>query len=344
MEDVRLADLWHDSLVKNGWNSQTALHVPFVLAKSTQQSYDRIISDIRVFCMKKDIVFPPVQSCDIADYLCHVAKKSDRPKSSLNSTMSALSALYHVLELPNPCNFHVKSLYTALIKTHTKKARVRTKVMPIEPFHVLFKSWKSNHELSIKFLRLKCISLLAFAYMLRPSDIAPKSVSYDSDSDSFSLFVFSRSQVIFSDDGSLTITFFAIKNDGSRDGFDVTIPPCDDIMLDPVCALKDYMCRTSNFVDGDSSPVFVSLNKPFKAISAATVGSILAESIALAGLDSSVFTPKCFRPSGATRAVDNGFEPDKVRRIGRWKTSSVFFEHYVFDKTPDQFSNVMFDV
>ena len=344
LEDVCLADIWKESLVsKAGWSEHSAACTPYAWAKSTQQSYDRVINDFRLFCCQNSYTFPPDSSHCIAEYLCYVAKKSDRPKSVLNGTMAALSALYNILELKNPCNFHVRMLYTALIKTHTRQPRLRTKVMPVEPFHILFESWKDNNELPVKMLRLKCIVLLALAFMLRPSDIAPKAMAYDCDSDSFKLFVFSRSQVTFSDEG-VRIMFFGIKNDSSRDGFEVCIPSCDNVKLDPVSALHVYMSKTKHLVSGDSHPVFIGLNRPYNAISAATVGSILAEAISLAGLDSSMFTPKCFRPSGATKAVECGFDPEKVRRLGRWKTSSVFFEHYVFDKTPDNFCNELFEV
>ena len=48
-------------------------------------------------------------------------------------------------------------------------------------------------------------------------------------------------------------------------------------------------------------------------------------------------------PSTATKAVDGGMDPDKVRRIGRWKTTSVFYEHYVFDRTPDEYIDNLFE-
>ena len=51
--------------------------------------------------------------------------------------------------------------------------------MPIAPFRQLFLSWEPNDELPIKQLHLKSITLLALTLMLRPSDIAPKSVTYN---------------------------------------------------------------------------------------------------------------------------------------------------------------------
>ena len=344
LEDIRLASLWKQALLDDGWSEQTASCAPHALAHSSHQSYDRYIKDLRAFCVSNGICFPPVKACQIAEFLLHVARKSDRPKSSLNGTMSALSSLYNIYDLPNPCNFHVHALYTALIKTHTKLPRARTNVMPTAPFHKLFESWKDNEELSVKMLRLKCITLIAFAFMLRPSDVAPKGVQYDSESDTFKPFLFLRSQISFPDDGGLRITFFAIKNDSSRDGFEVSVPRCDNAKLDPALALNVYLQKTQHLVTDVHAPAFISLKKPHQGISASAVGSVLSEAISLAGLSSSMYTPKCFRPSGATKAVNSGMDPDKVRRLGRWKTSSVFYEHYVYDKTSDKYTNMMFDV
>ena len=150
-------------------------------------------------------------------------------------------------------------------------------------------------------------------------------------------------QIQFNTDGSLTLTFFGIKNDTCRDGFKVSIPKSTEPKLDPSTTLRAYINRTKSPENLPSDPVFVSLNRPFKAISSTTVSLILNESIKLAGLDCAKFTAKSFRPSAATKAVESGMDPDKARRIGRWKTPSVFFDHYVFDKTPDNYTDNILD-
>ena len=52
------------------------------------------------------------------------------------------------------------------------------------------------------------------------------------------------------------------------------------------------------------------------------------------GLAGQGFSAKSFRPTGATRAIDGGIDPEIVQKMGRWKCTEVFREHYVHSKTP----------
>ncbi len=63
------------------------------------------------------------------------------------------------------------------------------------------------------------------------------------------------------------------------------------------------------------------------------------EAIRLAGLNNQGFSAKSFRPTGATIAIDSGCDPEITMRQGRWKTRSVFFEHYVHSKPPVSMSS-----
>ena len=76
-------------------------------------------------------------------------------------------------------NEHVQLLITALVNTATQKTMAKSLVMLIQPFRYLFLAWHTNDQLSIKYLRLKTITLLALTLMLRPSHIAPKAVHFD---------------------------------------------------------------------------------------------------------------------------------------------------------------------
>ena len=210
----------------------------------------------------------------------------------------------------SPCDDNVYSLKTALIKSGTKVVMKKSKVMPVEPFHKLFKSWKENSLLSVKQLRLKAITLLAFALMLRPSDIAPKAVNFNPEDNSVCKMVFSVDQLSFMENGDLKVVFHGIKNDTKRDGFEVSIPPSSDMDMDPVSCLRAYIDQTS-IVRPIDNPVFISLKKPYHALTAATIANILEEAIVLSGLSLQSYSAKCFRPTGATRAIEAGEDPDK---------------------------------
>lgn len=175
--------------------------------------------------------------------------------------------------------------------------------------------------------------------MLRPSDVAPKAVHFDPVTMLTYSFGFTTDQVVFEQDGSLHITFHGIKNDTDRSGFEVVLPPGTNPILDPVKTLADYLRHTNQVRRVHNSSVFISLYQPYNAISAATVASILDESITQAGLSRELYSAKSFRPTGATVAVNKQHNPKTVMKVGRWKTESVFYDHYVHSTTPLSFTD-----
>ena len=138
----------------------------------------------------------------------------------------------------------------------------------------------------------------------------------------------------------LKVTFFGKKNDVNRTGFEVFLPRLENRLLDPVATLEDYIDRTK-CIRKDRA-VFLSLNRPHTALSAASVAKLLEESIDLVGLKGQGFSAKSFRPTGATTAIDAGMDPKVVQKVGRWKCQEVFFDHYVHSRTPVEFPSSVF--
>ena len=266
----------------------------------------------------------------IADFICRMADSSTRPESTIKSTLAALSFYFEGLGKPSP-TYHsdIKRLTTALVKSGTVKPMLRQKPMPISAFYQLFQSLGENEQLSVKLLRMKTVTLLALVLMTRPSDLAPKAKIFDPQSMSSKAVVLSVDDIQFHENGSMTIVFWGIKNDTNRQGFEISIPPSSDKVMDPVCCLRVYIDKTAKFRKGPENALLLSLKTPYKAISADTVGSILEDSIKMAGLADQGFTAKSFRPTGATIAVSQGILPETVMKVGRWKTKEVFLNHYV---------------
>ena len=69
-----------------------------------------------------------------------------------------------------------------------------------------------------------------------------------------------------------------------------------------------------------NGPVFLSLNRPYKGLTATGIANILNKSIELVGLKSQGFSAKCFRPSGATSAVEAGVNPDFITSVAGGRT------------------------
>ena len=175
---------------------------------------------------------------------------------------------------------------------------------------------------------MKAVTLVALSFMIRPSDIAPRTELFDPVSSKISPYILSRKNVNFHTDGSLSLTFFGIKNDPNRSGFEVRIPPSENAKVDPVSTLKCYIERTSQLTSADG-PVFLSLTKPYIGIKADTVSKILLNAINCVGLGDQGYKAKCFRPTAANAAIRAGCEPDMAMYVGRWKTKEVFYNHYV---------------
>jgi hypothetical protein len=301
-------------------------------------TYNRQISKLQQHCTAENISFPPNDTAAIADFLCQVASESDRPKSILNCSTAAMTCLYGAMNKHNPVHtMDISKLLTALVKSQTKIARVKSPVMPVVAFSNFFSQWPNNGSLSIKQLRLKAVTLFALTFMLRPSDVAPKAIFMDDKLECHHL-VFALNNIVFHDSGHMSVTFHGGKNDYHRDGFTIKIPPASDKQLDPVSTIRDYMTRTGlQRLTSLDQAVFLTLVKPYHGLSSTGIASVLQEAIGLVGLAGQGFTAKSFRPTGATHAVATGCDSNVARQVGRWKSHSVFEEHYVHVNVPEKF-------
>lgn len=336
VESVCLESIWRAELRELGWSSECIDRLKYCIANGTIKSYDNIINKLLMFCKQYRCSFPPTQTAVLADFLREAADRSERPNSVLRTSVAAIGHLYNAKGMDNlvQCPL-LKMLVTGLVKSGTVAPMVRSKVMPVKRFHDLFLEWPDNETLDINRLRLKTITLLALTLMLRPSDIAPHSILFvDGREESI---VFNSDQVQINEHGA-KFTFFGIKNDASRSGFEVNLPRGTDEKIDPVNALQDYMHRTSH-VRPKGGPVFLSLRAPYQALKSSSIAKILEKAISLAGLDGHGYSAKSFRPTGATSAIDQGVNAEITRKIGRWKNSEVFFAHYVHSNAPSSFTD-----
>ena len=263
----------------------------------------------------------------VAKYFESVAATSDRPKSVLNSNSAALACYFDAVGCKSTITLDVRRLIEGLIKSGTSEPMVRSKVMPTREFNELFCSWPDNEDLPTDKLRLKCITLMSLCLMLRPSDIAPRSVIVKKTG--IKNVQFTANRVSFMENGCAKIRLLGIKNDYHRDGFEVVLLPASERKLCPVRALQIHLKRSELKNCAPDRPVFTPLNYPFAGLSSQSIAAILNKSIELAGLAGRGFSAKSFRPTGATTAVQNNMDPDRVRQTGRWKDEACFQKHYV---------------
>jgi hypothetical protein len=109
------------------------------------------------------------------------------------------------------------------------------------------------------------------------------------------------------------------KTDGAAKGETFRINGCSVPKVCPVRTLHSYLLHrgTSRITDS-----------VFK-VGAQRISRILASVLKKAGLDTDIFTARCFRSGGATSGIEAGVDPYVLMKIGRWKSADVFFNHYV---------------
>ncbi|KAK3759320.1 hypothetical protein RRG08_012255 [Elysia crispata] len=138
--------------------------------------------------------------------------------------------------------------------------------------------------------------------------------------------------------------YFGIKNDKNRKGFELlrirrdSFPDFASGTQLGVACLKSYLSITRSLAH-DDGPTFLSLIPPHDGLSAAGVSDILRETIRDAGLDEKKFTPRSFRPTGASASIKAGNDPEVTRQIGRWRSREVFFNSYVYPLARDSFTD-----
>ena len=140
-------------------------------------------------------------------------------------------------------------------------------------------------------------------------------------------------------DNAVEVTLFGTKNDLERKGFVVSLPIHVDTSICPVLALRCYITRTE-LLRRDKA-VFIALKAPFGALSSAAVAKDLQSCVDMSGLKGRGFSAKSFRPTGATVAIDKGTDPKMVQSVGRWKSTEVFYGHYVHSRTPENFTSTV---
>ena len=321
-----------------GWSVKSIKLADVALATSTRRAYDLALLKCRIFANQNQTEFPPVRSCDLAEYICYLAEGSVRPQSVINTFLAAIKQLYRASGLTDISEaYEIKRLVTAVTKAQTDRPMIRSAVLPVDIILSTIKTWGLSDSMPLKFLRIKAITLLALALMLRPSDIAPHATFFDNETYEEKKVIFSIDMLKFQDNG-VEVTLFGTKNDLDRKGFVVFLPAHTDETIDPVETLKCYIRRTECL--RKSSSVFLSLKAPYGPLSSAAVAKDLQRCIDLCGLKG--YSAKSFRSTGATVAIETGEDPKIVQSIGRWKSTEVFYTHYVHNKTNAGFtSNVL---
>ncbi|XP_023316861.1 uncharacterized protein LOC111694154 [Trichogramma pretiosum] len=88
-----------------------------------------------------------------------------------------------------------------------------------------------------------------------------------------------------------------------------------------------YIDKTKN-LRGDIDNLFISLNKPYRAITAETVSRWIKRGLFMSGIDTTIFTGHSTRHAASSKALQKGIDIDTIRRTAGWSEKSRTFANF----------------
>ena len=94
----------------------------------------------------------------------------------------------------------------------------------------------------------------------------------------------------------------------------------------PVLTLKEYLLRTKS-LRKEEKQLFISYQKPHKAISRDTISRWVKMGLSAAGIDTAVFTPHSTRAASTSKAKAQSVSMDIIMSLAGWSNAATF-QHF----------------
>ena len=102
----------------------------------------------------------------------------------------------------------------------------------------------------------------------------------------------------------------------------------EDLELDPVACLNEYLTRTKNLRPKEGNRLFLSSVTPFKPVQSSTIAGWLKTILGRAGIDSSVWSAHSVRGASTSKAVNSGVSIQTILETACWKGVGTFQKFY----------------
>jgi hypothetical protein len=302
-----IQSIWRQST--ENWSSRAQEILAQGLKPSTLKHYDAFWSRFLKYCELNNLNSLPATEKTVVDFLADITVGLKRPYGTVNQACAAIRQAHLAAKESDPTDSHLIRIFKSGVSNKLTLV-AQKKATPVDPTALcnLFLAWDDNESLSFEAMRMKSLALCSFVGMFRPSDAA----------------LLEKDKIYFNSDLSyMDMCLLGFKTDGQANGEVFRIWKSSTAKLCPVRALHCYIEQYCN----SSEEVRV------YPISSQRISNILKMVIKEAGMDSSVITARSFRSGGATSGIKNGVMPDQLMKIGRWKSTDVFYNHYVAART-----------
>ena len=282
------------------------------VSKSPTTQYKSFINQFEDFCMNKGVSNFLNTSVEVGiEFLTHLFNKG-KSYSTINTARSTLSQYITVKGVSKDIDFGKHSLTIKSVRGVFKSRPPKTKyntTWDVKLVLDLFRN-KTNDELSLKDLTVKCVMLLALSTGQRAKTLTALDLSN-----------LHENEV----ENKITFTFDKILKT-SRPGFThiVEIHTFDEEPnICPLLCLQKYIEKTKSF--RKSNQLFISFQKPHKAVTTQTISRWLCSVLSEADIN------KCFKAHStrnATSKAAKSLEINTILKTLGWSREATFAKHY----------------
>lgn len=175
----------------------------------------------------------------------------------------------------------------------------------------LFHTWQSNSELSIKYLSLKLLGLLALVTGQRVQSLASIKIC----------------DIVWGDPVQIKLTAVLKTSRPGRNNPTLILPRYADKKLCVVDALEEYINKTRSYRPDDQ--LFLSTVRPYKPVCSQTLSNWLVTLLKDGGIDTSQFQGHSFRHASSSKVAAKGINVDTIiAHVGWSPNSNVFARFY----------------
>ena len=251
LADGGLSSVSQNSLEQLGCNAETvsvAKHLG--LKQSTLRLYERSLLKLAEWASDNGKQVSGTREqlrALILDYKATLAKRSNRPQTSLDLLDSAIKLCMQLQNIEDLFGTLDARAHTSIVSKCTTKPRLpKMKLVIADVTNAIASAFKEpNSTLPLDRLRSKLMMLLSMCLLLRPSDAAVLTVPSDTST--------SCTRVSFG--------VFNNKTDTNSTGYVRMLPRASRLDVDPIDALLTYLERSREFRSYDTTltdiPVFV---------------------------------------------------------------------------------------
>lgn len=173
-------------------------------------------------------------------------------------------------------------------------------------------SWGDNATLSLPLLSYKLVLLLALAKAPRARELQ----------------LLQSGPLQRRPDGVLLPLSAPTKTQQSGVLKSFFITSFDESLLCPVSCLFVYLQRTSEYRDGEKTPLFLALHQPHRPVASSTISRWLKTALGKCGVDTTAFSGHSTRSASTSAAIAEGVSMEVVLAAADWSGPSTFIKHY----------------